>query len=138
MGYQEFIDREGRPLLFTWYDTTSAPAGLTVRFTYTVPVGKAAVIAMRSASICNRTIATTANIVRAYHRSNLSGGGLKEVLLAQSQLVLDSSHVEIAHGYAGPILAGDVLDGVTLDSSTGGFKSYQLGLEVLEYDRKIT
>ncbi len=138
MGYQDFFDREGRALAFAFWDTGSAPAGLTVRFTYTVPAGKAALITLRTASIMCRTAAAPRAFAAAYHRSNLSVGGLREGVAAQGPGNVAGDNANMAAGVSGPIKAGDILEGVTLDSSTGGFLAYGLGLEVLEFDRKIT
>ena len=138
MGYQDFFDREGDPRSFSYYNTGVNPHVLTVRFTYTVPAGKAAFVMSRAASIARTDPASSPFAAAAYHRSNLSAGGLKEVLLVPMRSNTIGDTVVIAQGRCGPIAAGDVLEGVTVDGSVAGAIGYSLGLEVMEFDRKIT
>ncbi len=138
MGYQDFFDREGKSIAFGWWSQGIAPTGQVERISYTVPAGKAALISIRSASIMCITPATTRAFAASWHRDQLVSSGLREILAAQGPGNNAGDNAQIAIGVAGPIRAGDEVVALTVDLSTGGTCAFQVGLEVLEFDRKIT
>lgn len=111
-----------------------APHTTTVRWTYTVPAGKKAVLESLMMSVIRVTAA--APQVTAVAHLNYTPSGGSQTLLAQAVLttngVNDIQQQTITS--LGEMLAGDVVSADDVDSSTGGTVSYAQTLKAFEFD----
>lgn len=113
-----------------------APHSATQRTTYTCPAGKKAIVELLALSIERVTVATTPLSAMAYVIIAPGGTGSNAILFARLEEV-DNSLKDKDRAIAGSSIAlnaGDILSSFTIDASTGGLISYNIGLKYTEFD----
>lgn len=110
-----------------------APHVATVRWTYTVPAARFAVVEFLHVSLTRQTAAAPVGEAIAAIGIIPSGGALSRILqvVIFTNAVGDKDHAE----WGGRILlaAGDALEGRTIDTSTGGTFRYLVSARISEY-----
>ena len=108
---------------------TVAPHSSTVRWTYTVPTGRKALVSAFHISVRRAAAATTASTATAFLM--LNGTNVFHVTLVNNT-VDATQRLELSAALY--LTAGDELRAVTLDSSTGGYIDYNVVAVVTEFD----
>lgn len=111
-----------------------APAGATLRWSYQVPAGRKAILNHVYCGIIRDNAPTTAGLAQAFVRITPSGGGTRTILRAA---ILTSTVGERDHEVADTevlMSAGDLIEGLTWDTSTGGTTNYLLAALLTEFD----
>lgn len=131
-----YYDRNPSPTVLSYIFRAVAPAGSTLRATYTVPTDKKAFLETSQLDVVRSAAATTPSFVAFLLRQTPSGGTAQEIQWAQIQdnhnAVGDRNTVFWASSIM--LLEGDVLAMTTLDSSTGGAIDYLGIAKVNEFD----
>lgn len=129
-----WFDRNAASLANTYEAYAVAPHAETTRWTYTVPAGKKFLIGSGAINFQRDAAAAAAAAAGAYIKLTPSGGAATTVLRCMTALSAVGSPQIIA-GLQGLILfAADVIDGRTVDSSTGGSFNYAVNLAGAEFD----
>jgi hypothetical protein len=129
-----------------WYDRTpigrtnsatnaaTAPHAETVRWTRTIPTAKKYQLQTATVLVRRESAAAPASYMTAAVRLFPNGAAnviINEVLIV-GNAVNDGDNQTLGGAIA--LLAGDVLEGITQDSSTGGTALYRTSQTGLEYD----
>lgn len=116
------------------YSAAIAPAGATVRWSYTVPVVRKAYLEGGQASVLRQTVAAPVDIAQAFVRYTPSGGSGGP--LAQANLLNNAVGALDTQNISSSVLgfAGDLFEGVTVDASTGGTMVVRITAKFTEFD----
>jgi len=111
-----------------------APHTETTRLTYTVPSGKKAMIEEISGRVLRTAAATTLGRARAKIALTPSGGSMK--VLVEAKILKNTVGDTDVQGFPASmtLLAGDRLDLITDDMSTGGTCDFHLSYKITEFD----
>lgn len=122
-------DRNPVDVSFTYNADGVAPHAAVVRSTYTVPATRKATIFYINAQVVRATAAAPVGDVRAFVRIN---GFICSYPRLLTNVVGDTSRVSV--GTSVLLLANDVVDLWTEDTSTGGTVHYQGTVRVTRFD----
>lgn len=111
-----------------------APHAVTTRWTYTVPAGRFCVLESAYAWALRDAAAAPAGLVIALVQYTPSGGVSNRVVTAAFLNAAVDTNRQMNWGSELRMKAGDKLEGVTLDLSTGGTVFYSLSAIGTEYD----
>ena len=105
---------------FNAYNQLITPAGLTTRFTYTVPAGKKLQLEAVGVTITTQTLATVAgrNIILVAITSGVDTADLSRIDATNTNVV--ASYRFDIKGLVLTLFAGETIYAQTLDGSTGG------------------
>lgn len=120
-------------IAFNVYEAVIAPAGSTVRFTYTVPTAKKAYC--EQGTVWLRRVTVAAPVGRADCRFvyTPSGGGANALVMAVIYGNVADAADRDALSSAFIMLAGDVMQFYTSDASTGGTVDFFGSLKATEF-----
>jgi hypothetical protein len=129
-----YYDRNPKDVLNYQEEGAIAPHSATVRWTYTVPTARKAMLQLIEVYLYRDTVATTLGYSDVWINMTPSGGST--YILVDAQLFVNTI------GAAGPspvssgiiLLPGDAVSGVDFDSSTAGTMSFYEGMEACEFD----
>lgn len=110
-----------------------APHAATSRWTYTVPAAKRGLITILEASVVRDVAPTTAGLANAYIQLTPSGGAATFLLLASNAGGSVNDGRALALGCQLWLEAGDKLEALTSDASTGGSHQFVLTLAATEF-----
>jgi len=117
-----------------YYSVTQDPHTLIERFSYTCPANKKAMVEVMSCRVERRTAATTASTAMAVFNFTPSGGTgyyiLKSVIYSNG--VGDKEYTAL--GTTLMMFAGDKIQAMDYDASTGGTVDYYHALKITEFD----
>jgi hypothetical protein len=124
-----YYDRAPTNTALNFQSNAIAPAGTTVRATYTVPTARKAIITGGSCGVRRRTAATTP----AYPNVQLAApSGFLAQLSTGSNAIDQGADITIASGQVA--LAGQAIAFQTTDSSTAGTVDFYGVCAILEFD----
>lgn len=128
-----YYDRSPINRTFVFAIAATAPHAYTVQWTYTVPAGRKAMIDSIQAYIRRVTSATT--LGPALCGIGYTGLGLVYFDFVRAGIYNNDLWVFDRSGPAagGVVLAGDIIDGWTLDLSTAGTVNYNVGAKIFEF-----
>lgn len=128
--------RERSPTTITRsYSVASvAPHGATSRWTYTVPAGKLALVSALLTHVARDGATSTPGIAQGYIQLVASGGSGVYVLLGSIISGTLGVQDHMALGQSLWLRAGDNMQGVTSDGSTGGTMFYILSMAAIEFN----
>ena len=130
---REYFDRNAIETNGSFVSSALAPHAITARISYTVPVGKRAVITTLFVIVERATVGTTAFDAEAsVYVNNQSLDRAICTVLNSSNVVGVISQAAIGLQYY--LKAGDGVTGYTQDSSTGGSCLYRIGFGILEFE----
>ena len=143
MSYKEIFDgvESSRNRGVNWYDrnptsisktftnTGVAPHVITSRWTYTVPAGRKCQIEFVQIELVRKTVAAPVNTAFGY--VTIAGASFLRAVM-ESNTIGERSNTVAGVGVI--LEAGDVIAGLTFDSSTGGTITYTLTLKGTEFD----
>lgn len=115
--------------------TGVAPHALATRWTYTVPANRKALVSSIRVFLARATVAAPVGISLAAVRRTPSGGSVITICQAQIGETNNAGDKDSLYGAANVYaLAGDTIDGVTRDLSTGGTIDYMVNASIMEFD----
>jgi hypothetical protein len=119
------------PLAVTIFNTTTdtAPAGSTVRATYTVPTNRKAFVTHGTLQTIRVTAATTSARAEEYA---VLAGLIAAIASIENNAVGTQASIGFGSGYV--VLAGQVVQLTTNDGSTAGTLTFVGALGILEFD----
>jgi hypothetical protein len=134
IGRPAWYDRNPSQVLLWWTVNNQAPHAETVRWTYTVPSGKKAMLEALDGLICIITAATTAGRRSIYVK--LTRPSVGSAFIFNLQILTNNVGDVQTKGLGTSLLmlAGDILEGYTSDGSTGGTADYRLMAKITEFD----
>jgi hypothetical protein len=111
-----------------------APHADTVRWTYTVPAGKKALIEQAQVAVLRSGAATAVAVVRAYVQATTLDVGTSILAYAAHHNI--AANVQDGQVAGGTIMlaANQVLEGKTDDPSTGGTNTFMVSAKLTEFD----
>jgi hypothetical protein len=133
-GRPQFFDRNTAVKQQTFQGIGLAPHSGTSRYTYTVPSLKKAQVTLMTLQVHRATVATTAGEVRAELEYTPSAGVTAELV---SHRVTDNTLAVWRTFVVGASIigfAGDIIDLITADASTGGTNTYNSTTTIDEFD----
>ena len=132
----EWYDRNPIPRVNAYFSGPIAPAGSVTRWSYTVPALKKFLLQTLQTLAIRETVAGVVNAgAAAIAAYTPSGSGLSQFQVAPATGTNTiGSGVSVAFGANAVFLAGDLLQGISLDSSTGGTIGFIINMSGLEYD----
>lgn len=128
-----YYDRNEVPKSFR-YIATVAPHTTTVRWTYTVPVGKKAWMDSALAWLGRATAAAPVALAFGWVRYTPSGGSATTMVNTTLATNGVNDNQQSLLSSLGAMVAGDVVEGLTVDTSTGGTVTYDVNLKYAEFD----
>tara|TARA_Y100000310_G_scaffold328199_1_gene395908 strand:- start:240 stop:665 length:426 start_codon:yes stop_codon:yes gene_type:complete len=133
LGALPLFDRAPATIQEYYAGATVAPAGFTVRWTYTVPASKLALINQANILLLRDGVASP--VGRTELGIEWPTGGTYPKLLFVTSLdnVVGDSHQQ-AIGQAGFMVAAQAVRGYTSDPSTGGTNFFILSATFTEFD----
>lgn len=111
-----------------------APHVNTVRWTYTVPAGRKAMIESVMIETFRDAVAGAAGLFIGFIRYAVGGAGGDAYVVARSNANTLGAESRINESQGGIMFAGDVLTGETVDGSTGGTVLYMVNAKITEFD----
>lgn len=114
--------------------TNPGPHATTVRFTYTVPAGRFAELELLAVLLYRNAGAGVAGQWQGYIQYTPSGGAANVLLNLVSNLAAVDTNGHREWGGTMKMQAGDKLEAITFDLSTGGAAIYVLSAVATEYD----
>jgi len=130
----EWYDRNPAPAAQFYSGSGVAPHSATVRWTYTVPAGKKAMVEFIECAVWRRTAATTAGSSRGFIQYTPQGGSTVVLLRAEVNTLTLGDKDCVTTGQALVLKAGDALEAITEDLATGGNCDYILNVKITEFD----
>jgi len=130
----EWYDRNPAPAVAYYVAVNVSPHSVTKRVDYTCPAGKKAMVELLQAEVFRRTTATTAVMAHADFKLTPSGGPMATILTARVVTNDIKDKDSLTMGASFMMFAGDVLEGYTEDTSTGGACDYKLCMKVTQFD----
>jgi len=129
-----WYDRNPIQRIQNWDEGAVAPHANTQRWTYTVPPGKKAFVEYAELWAKRLTAAGTVGIVEANVRVTPSGGSASAIMRVYviTNNVGDVDKAVV--GQALTLLAGDMIECRSADSSTGGTATYHSAVKIVEFD----
>lgn len=115
------------------YNATIAPAGTTVRWTYTVPTAKKALVDVVTMQATRQTAAAPIGEAAALIEVTSLDASVARLI----QSLFNNTVGAAANGNfaaAIPMQAGETLIGKTYDFSTGGTVNYNVAAHLVEFD----
>lgn len=111
-----------------------APHGLTTRWTYTVPAGRFCIVELMRVFLLRETVAAPAAVAAALVTYTPSGGAAG--FICNAQLLDNTVGAKEKENWGSELRlqAGDVLQGQTVDGSTGGTLRLHANFVGTEYD----
>lgn len=133
-GFQrDWIDRNAIATDLVYQGAVIAPHSATERDTYTVPVGRAALIEFISFYIARFAAAAPVGLCGGYLRIDRGGGNITIIQTAYSLAAIGDSQSQHT-GSQILLLAGDIAKFYTFDLSTGGSNNYDFAACIIEFD----
>jgi len=129
----EWYDRNPSTQLLWYGGAGIAPHGLIARATYTVPTGKKAFLEYGIVVAIRATAPTTAGRVTTQITITPSGGSAAGFLVIRWTSAVLDYHESMNVGNAGALAAGDMIQVMTADLSTGGTLDYSAGVKLTEF-----
>lgn len=127
-----YYDRHPLVLPFQ-YQGTIAPAGVTTRWSYTVPANRLAFVEFCFTIVLRATVAAPADVAQA---NVIYSNGSAQAALAIAMILNNTVGMQdqsLGNNY-GLMVAGDTLLGQSVDLSTGGTVFYDITAKVCEFD----
>ena len=127
-------DRNPTAKSFGFFTSGVAPHTATTRWTYTVPANRKFVVGLIQNLVIRLSVATTAGETAAYNQYTPNGGGMVTTLVAINYGNAASNGMNTVGSSGQVINAGDVINGQTYDTSTGGTNTFGTSLVGTEGD----
>jgi len=128
-----FYDRNPIPLGLN-YNSSLAPHGLTVRWSYTVPVGKKFLMAYSYAYGFKSVLAGAPGPFRGQIRVTPVVGAVYYPIWVYTYLLTLGDVGEMNGNTSVAFLPGDVIEGLTQDTNGGGNILFSIGMSGTEFD----
>jgi len=130
----DYIDRRATTKTSIYSAGGIAPHGLTVRVTYTCPAGKKAYIENIFTQTFRETAATTTGATILLTRLTTADANAGTVLRTHEFQTATYVTINDHSNSVALMIAGDVLEGATQDTSTGGGVAITISLKYTEFD----
>jgi len=130
----DWFDRNPTAQSGGYVASSVAPHALTQRWTYTVATGKKAILQTAICIVQRDSVASVLGAQSSYMRYIPSGGSAVRPLYAYNTSNTLSAAQSNNIGATMALLAGDQIDGSTLDDSTGGTGFYLTSFQGIQFD----